>query len=438
MHGIEAYMILNNKKCIAAVGGGGKTSLLHFLAEKFSKEGKRVVLSTTTHMGYDPERPFAEWGDWQKLQKNIELYGYTVTGILPEYGNDLKEGLLSAKSDGRGPVKFTSPPDACWKDIMAMCDVLLLEADGAKRLPIKVPADHEPVIPDEADLVIAVAGLDCLGKRMQDICHRPHLASALLGKSENDILTEEDVAVICTSDKGLRKGVGDRAYLVLLNKADTVHLRNQAMRIEHMMGGVQTVITSLQRKKISIILLAAGDSRRFGTENKLLHKIEGKPMFQHCLDKMSVLGCRDITVITQFDEIADIARSAGAKVLYNPHPQEGISSSVKIGLKANLNSEAWMFAVCDQPWLTLETLEGLINCYFLSGKGIAAVSSGGKIGNPCIFSSKYKDELLQLVRDVGGKHVIVNHRDDTAVYQLEDEKELEDIDYKAGDSKSAN
>lgn len=435
MRGIE-NMILNNKRCIAAVGGGGKTSLLYYLAEKFSQKGKRVVISTTTHMGYDSKRPFAVWGDWQKFQENIELYGYTVTGELPEYAQEVKR--CPAKTGGKGPVKFTSPMNANWTEVVNMCDILLIEADGAKRLPIKVPADHEPVIPHEADLVIAVVGLDCLGRRIQDTCHRPHLVSALLGKTDSDILTAEDVSVICTSEKGLRKGVGDRDYLVLLNKADTAGLRNQAIQIEQKLGGVRTVITSLQRKKISIILLAAGDSRRFGAENKLLHKIQGKTMFQHCLDKMLRLECRDISVVTQFDEIADIARSAGAKVLYNPHPQEGISSSVKIGLKANLSSDAWMFAVCDQPWLTLETLEALISCYFSSGKGIAALSSGGKIGNPCIFSSKYKDELLQLTGDVGGKHVIVKHRDDTAVYQLEDEKELEDIDYKAGDSKSAN
>ena len=151
--------------------------------------------------------------------------------------------------------------------------------------------------------------------------------------------------------------------------------------------------------KIALIMLAAGNSRRFGS-NKLLYEIEGKPMYRHILEKLMIVAewleeteciekvecgehlekqneegykeehieCnkviaplgeikgkllkqRDcykrITVVTQYEEIEQAARSLGVNVYINPHPDEGISSSLKIGLKANLDVDACLFTVSD-------------------------------------------------------------------------------------------
>ena len=182
--------------------------------------------------------------------------------------------------------------------------------------------------------------------------------------------------------------------------------------------------------KIGIIMLAAGNSRRFGS-NKLLHQIDGAPMYTHTLSQLAEaaeLLDMELTVVTQYDEIAVAARRAGARVLYNPHPEEGISSSLKIGLKANRTADACLFAVADQPWLSSGTVVRLVTLFMDSGKGLACVSADGKLGNPCIFSQKYYPELMELYGDIGGKHVITAHRNDTAVLELENVKELIDID----------
>ena len=115
--------------------------------------------------------------------------------------------------------------------------------------------------------------------------------------------------------------------------------------------------------------------------------------------------------------------------MYNPHPEDGISSSVKIGLNASLDADAVLFTVSDQPWLTSETICELIHVFLNTSKGIAYVSCQGKMGNPCIFDRKYYNELLSLEGDKGGKKVIMKHLDDTQVYEIEEGRELEDIDY---------
>ena len=51
------------------------------------------------------------------------------------------------------------------------------------------------------------------------------------------------------------------------------------------------------------------------------------------------------------------------------------------------------------------------------------------MGNPCIFSKKYYEDLLSLEGDKGGKRVIMKHLEDTCIYEVNDAREFEDIDY---------
>lgn len=197
--------------------------------------------------------------------------------------------------------------------------------------------------------------------------------------------------------------------------------------------------------KIAMIMLAAGNSRRFGA-NKLLYEVDGMPMYKHVLGQLIQvksqleklnridignlpdIKCK-IAVVTQYDTIAETVGEYGIQVLYNPHPEMGISSSLKIGLSTNLDADAVLFTVSDQPWLTCDTICKLIQTFLDSGKEIACISFQGKMGNPCIFSKKYYEDLLSLEGDKGGKRVIMKHLEDTCIYEVNDARELEDIDY---------
>ena len=202
--------------------------------------------------------------------------------------------------------------------------------------------------------------------------------------------------------------------------------------------------TRIERKwsgdmKLGLIMLAAGNSRRFGS-NKLLYGIDGMPMYRHILLELKKVkaaleeqGHRcEITVVTQYEEIAQEAEKLGAWFLYNLHPDEGISSSLKIGLGVNREMDACLFTVADQPWLRWETVFGLVDVFLREGKGIACVEHDGKTGNPCVFSKKYYGELMELSGDVGGKRVVVAHRGDVAVMKVEDGREMVDVDFADG------
>lgn len=216
---------------IAVVGGGGKTSLIFRLCEELLSMGKRVVISTTTHMAYEPFRPFAPDGEQNAAKRALEHSGYVIAGHREENG------------------KISSPSEEILLNLKTLCDVMLIEADGAKHMPIKVPEEWEPVIPDFADIVISVVGLDCLGKPICETAHRMERTAEFLRKSMDAPVTPEDVVKIASSICGLFKDVEDRIYRVYLNKADT--LRGT--------GAAEEILEGLMQKNIVASYGSIGD-----------------------------------------------------------------------------------------------------------------------------------------------------------------------------------
>ena len=130
--------------------------------------------------------------------------------------------------------------------------MVLVEGDGARIRPLKIPADHEPVIPPESDAVVAVAGMDALDKPIGEICHRADLVAAFLGKTLEDKVTEADMTAILSSERGSRKNVAPgMAYRCLLNKTDTPALRERARVIAAGLDrlGIFTLIKSYEEKE---------------------------------------------------------------------------------------------------------------------------------------------------------------------------------------------
>lgn len=199
---------------IAVVGGGGKTSLIYRLNQELLEMGKRVIITTTTHMAYAPQHPFARGGEPETVRELLEEYGYVVAAELNSTTG--KVGRLPEKRLG---------------ELKNLCDVMLVEADGSRQLPLKVPENWEPVIPECAGLVISVVGLDCLGKPIRQIAHRVERTAELLQKGMDAPVTPEDVVKIAASICGLFKNVEDRVYRVYLNKVDVLSGKEPAEKI---------------------------------------------------------------------------------------------------------------------------------------------------------------------------------------------------------------
>ncbi len=214
---------------VSVTGAGGKTSLIREMAREYADGGGRVIVTTTTHIMKEDLPWFLTEPSEECMDRLLQKYGQVWVGL----------------PSGQGKMQ-SLPPEflpCIWRRNVPV----LIEADGARRLPLKVPAGHEPVILPETTHVLSVYGLDALGKRLDEVCFRPELAAVLLKKDGTQRVTEEDIAFLASSERAGRKGCpGDAGYTVVLNKADSKRLRRSALAICRMLEGrgIRDVIVS--------------------------------------------------------------------------------------------------------------------------------------------------------------------------------------------------
>ena len=123
--------------------------------------------------------------------------------------------------------KLTAPPQSVYEALKLQADVILCEADGSRHHPCKVPAEHEPVLLPDSDIVLAVAGMDALGRLLAQACQRPQLAAALFGCSLDSVIDAQMLAALLLSEQGARKNVGKRTFYIVLNKCDLLPAAQQ-------------------------------------------------------------------------------------------------------------------------------------------------------------------------------------------------------------------
>lgn len=178
--------------------------------------------------------------------------------------------------------------------------------------------------------------------------------------------------------------------------------------------------------KIACILMAAGNARRFG-ENKLAAEFAGKPLILRALEAVPAEEFSTVAVVTQYPEIEDLAKKFGFTPVHNPHPDWGISHTIRLGLEAVTPCDAAIFQVSDQPMLRRETVAAEVEYFRRHPDKIVGLGHNGVRGNPCIFPSKYFPDLLALREDHGGSSVIRRREEDLLLYECP-AQELEDAD----------
>lgn len=187
--------------------------------------------------------------------------------------------------------------------------------------------------------------------------------------------------------------------------------------------------------KVTAIILASGFSKRF-RGNKLLALYKEKPLIMHIVDKVIRQDFYEVIIVSQYDEILSLVSDARSskgmiRIIKNNNPQRGISESIRLGVKASQPCDAYMFFVGDAPLIRAETIEDMIRMYRgIDAKEVAILCPfyEGKRGNPVIFAQTYKEELMGLSGDEGGKQLIVRHNECVIGYEVGHQKELFDID----------
>jgi len=180
------------------------------------------------------------------------------------------------------------------------------------------------------------------------------------------------------------------------------------------------------KPKISAILLAAGLSRRMG-EDKLRLPYKGKPMLQHAVDLISRLPVTEKIIVTTQTRLDYILIPRRVLVITNPHPETGQSGSIRLGLEA-ATGNWYFFLVADQPGLTTDDLNPLLEYASGNISRIVFPVVGDKPCTPTLFPSEYREELLALSGDMGGRAVCNAHSNACTEVEPVSPKHFFDID----------
>lgn len=165
----------------AIIGGGGKTTLLRVLANELSAHA-RVIATTSTKMMTPEWCPSLIDPSLGEVQEALLCSPVVCVGSIQEETGKMAQSSLA------------------FSELLSLADYVLVEADGAKMLPLKAHAEYEPVIPECASLVVCVAGVDGVGSPVSEICHRPDRYAELAGISAECQVTSEAVAAVLNAE----------------------------------------------------------------------------------------------------------------------------------------------------------------------------------------------------------------------------------------------
>ena len=213
---------------VAAIGGGGKTTLLRSLAAELRERGARVVLATTTH--------FMPFDGIETVSSSNKA---EVEAILAR--DDIV--CAAAPAAGRaGAAGKLGPSPIAVDELRLLADVVLVEADGSKRLPLKLHESHEPVVSANATAVVYVLGASGFGQPLASACHRAELASELLGIDPGEAAATPELAAMLLAAEIERGAIAPTHIIVNQAEGDVAHAQAAAFAADLFARGIQTPV----------------------------------------------------------------------------------------------------------------------------------------------------------------------------------------------------
>jgi len=413
---------------ISVVGAGGKSSLLEVLAREYETQGRVAVLTTTAKIRAPEKggRPLVLAGSMEELREGLESVRHTHPGVCPVVGTRvLSNGKLdSLPSEWIGSLRDTPGVSG-----------VIVEADGANRLPLKAPAPHEPVIPACSTLVVAVCGLDAQHVPLDAAhVHRPEILAKLLGLSLGERIPPELLPGALVL--GYAEGLPCHARLLLyLNKADSAPpapaLVDVARRapVDVWVGALRAkprpIVEALRlfpRRPVVVVLAAGLSSRMRG--HKLLADLAGRSVLGRAVaTALSVPRFGPVVVVTgrETERTRGVLREQfGAdsegrhwRCVVNHRPECGMSSSLRLAAEC-AGPKDLLVLLGDQPFLRLKTIARLIDRLERCPRsaGVVVEREDGVWGPPALINRSILPLIAELRGDAGAREVLGRYVDD--------------------------
>jgi molybdenum cofactor cytidylyltransferase len=431
---------------IAFVGAGGKTTALFQLARELINEKAitTVVVTGTSHLGA-----------WQIPLADLHIVAES-TASLEENKYRLQGVVLVTGELGGDRTKPLNEETLNW--LHQYCDKhsipLLIEADGSRQKPLKAWSAHEPPIPSFVDQVVQVVGLTGLQQSLTDqYVHRPEIFSARSGLTIGERVTTDALISVLKHPKGGLKNIPAHAHrTILLNQADTPELQAIAHGLVQPLISIfhSVIICSLQQETVFAvhepvagIVLAAGESARFGNTKQLLDW-KGEPFVRAVALTALEAGLSPVIVVTgaNAEKVELVLENLNVIIVRNEDWKSGQGSSIKAGVSSLTSPPpglpqirhgdfgfqeipsvgfgggarraeevgAAVFLLTDQPQITTSILRALVQRHAESLSPVVAPMVMDQRANPVLFDRETFVDLVTLEGDVGGRAIFHKHR----------------------------
>lgn len=401
---------------ISFVGGGGKTSSMFRLAAELSSAGFRVLTTTTTHISEEQARiPPASigWNELELLGARLDRHGHC---------------LLIGQPDGKGRVLGAPSELISSLHRRPDVDVILVEADGSRSRPFKAPGEHEPVVPEATTTLVPIAGLNSIGRTLnEDHAHRSEIIASLARQQPGTPINTGTVARVLSHPLGGAKQLPAGARLIpLLNRADTdADLQNAREIARELLADPITdsvIVSSMLQDPpvrevwapVAGIVLAAGMSARFGDTKQVL-PWQDTNMAAHAVRTAFDAGLDPIVVVLGYEaeKVGKALAGMPARLVFNPEFKAGQSASIRKGLDAlPPRTSAALFILADQPLVTDAIMRKIIEAHRRTFAKACVPVWEGERGNPVLFDKALFGELRDLRGDAGGRILLEKYRDE--------------------------
>ena len=185
---------------------------------------------------------------------------------------------------------------------------------------------------------------------------------------------------------------------------------------------------------IAAVVLAAGSSRRFGDSNKLLARLDGKPVLTHVLDRVAALSLSTKIVVVKpgDEEVTSLIDTRVFDIVENGNARDGMGSSIATGIRESGDVEGVIVVLGDMPFIKRSTyLELLAVLQEHPDKSIFAPLYEERRGHPVLFRRKHFAELMALTNDTGAKRILAANEIAFLAVPTTDAGVLSDIDVPA-------